>query len=538
MRHTNNLLRAFCAYSLMPSFFLLSANAVWGQQTAPVVSPLQTEAVRASIRELQEQVRELRAAVDQIRSESARYHAETIELRRELQAARVQLDSSLVETQPMATGQHAASLVSSLPADSGRAQPQTQAGSMEDRVARLEEDVQLQAGKIDEQYQTKVESASKYRLRLSGIALLNLFSNRGTVDNQDVPSIALVPSALDSKGSFGGTLRQSEIGLEVFGPRLAGARTSGDIQFDLGGGFPDISNGVSSGLFRLRTGTMHLDWSHTSVIAGQDNIFFSPLSPTSFASLIVPAFGYAGNLWAWLPQVRVEHRFDLASDSHVTLQAGILDNLTGQRPPFQAQRVPQAGERSGQPGYGMRVAWTHPGFAQPMTFGLGGYYSRQNWSLGRHVDGWAGTADWEVPLGQWFSLSGEFYIGDAVGGLGAGIGQSVVISGSFADPATQVRSVDSVGGWSQLKFKPTSRWEFNGAFGLDTARAEDLRAFVVTQPIYYSLPARNRSSFLNFIYRPYSNLLFSAEYRHLRTFQLNGSGPTADQVNLMMGILF
>jgi hypothetical protein len=186
----------------------------------------------------------------------------------------------------------------------------------------------------------------------------------------------------------------------------------------------------------------------------------------------------------------------------------------------------------------MRVAWTHPAFGQPLTFGLGGYYSRQDWSLGRHVDGWAGTADWEVPLGRWFGLSGEFYIGDAMGGLGGGIGQSVVISGPFADPTTQVRSVDSIGGWSQLKFKPTSRWEFNGAFGLDTARAEDLRAFVVTQPTYYYLPARNRSSFLNFIYRPYSNLLFSAEYRHLRTFQLNGTGPTADQVNLMMGILF
>lgn len=538
MRHTNHLLRAFCAYSLMPSFFLTSANTVGAQQTAPVVSLPQTEAVTASIRELQEQVRELRAAVDQIRSESARYHAETMQLRRELQAARAQLDSSFVATRPIATGQHAASLVSSLPADSGRAQLQTQAGSIEDQVARLEEDVQLQAGKIDEQYQTKVESASKYRVRLSGLALLNVFGDRGTADNQDVPSIALAPSPLDSNGSFGGTLRQSEIGLEVFGPRLAGARTTGDIQFDLGGGFPDLSNGVTFGLFRLRTGTMRLDWSHTSVIAGQDNVFFSPLSPTSFASLIVPAFGYAGNLWAWVPQVRVEHRFDLSSDSHVTVQGGILDGLTGETPPYQAQRVPQAGERSGQPGYGMRVAWTHPAFGQPVTFGVGGYYSRQDWSRGRHVDGWAGTADWEVPLGPWFGLSGEFYIGDAMGGLGGGIGQSVVISGPFADPTTQVRGVDAIGGWSQLKFKPTSRWEFNGAFGLDTARAEDLRAFVVSQPAYYSSPARNRSSFLNFIYRPYSNLLFSAEYRHLRTFQLNGSGPTADQVNLMMGILF
>ncbi|HEX2710837.1 MAG TPA: hypothetical protein VHM88_01250, partial [Candidatus Acidoferrales bacterium] len=163
------------------------------------------------------------------------------------------------------------------------------------------------------------------------------------------------------------------VGLEVFGPTVAGARTSSDIQFDLGGGFPATDNGVTSGLFRLRTATLRMDWSHTSVVAGQDNIFFSPLSPTSFASLIVPALGYAGNLWGWIPQVRVEHRFDLSAESNVTLQGGILDNLTREPPPFQSQRVPQAGERSSQPGYGVRVAWTHSAFGQPMTIGLGGF---------------------------------------------------------------------------------------------------------------------------------------------------------------------
>jgi hypothetical protein len=273
-------------------------------------------------------------------------------------------------------------------------------------------------------------------------------------------------------------------------------------------------------------------------VAGQDNIFFSPLSPTSFASLIVPGFNYAGNLWAWVPQVRVEHRFEVSSTSSLTWQAGILDNLTGESPRFQSQRIPQAGERSSQPGYGLRVAWTRSAFGQPMTIGIGGYYSRQDWGFNRHVDGWAGTADWDLPLVRWLSLSGEFYDGDAVGGLGGGSGRSVVFSGLPTDPAARVRGLDSVGGWSQLKFKPTLRWEFNGGFGFDNALAEDLRAFAVNQSNPDLAPARNRGSFINFIYRPYSNLLFSAEYRRLRTFLGNGSSQTGDQVNLMMGVLF
>jgi len=43
---------------------------------------------------------------------------------------------------------------------------------------------------------------------------------------------------------------------------------------------------------------------------------------------------------------------------------------------------------------------------------------------------------------------------------------------------------------------------------------------------------------VNFIYRPRSDLLFSAEYRHLRTFLINSNSNAAEQVNMMMGILF
>jgi hypothetical protein len=49
---------------------------------------------------------------------------------------------------------------------------------------------------------------------------------------------------------------------------------------------------------------------------------------------------------------------------------------------------------------------------------------------------------------------------------------------------------------------------------------------------------QNRSSLLNVVYRPRSELLFSCEYRYLRTCEMYAVSPTADQLNLMMGILF
>lgn len=172
-----------------------------------------------------------------------------------------------------------------------------------------------------------------------------------------------------------------------------------------------------------------------------------------------------------------------------------------------------------------------------MTLGASGYYSRQNWGYDWIVDGWAGLVDWHVPIGPRFEFSGEFYRGRGVGGLGGGIGQSIVFSGNPLDPASYFLPVDSMGGWSQVKFTATPRLEFNGAFGVDNPFASDIRAFPSPVDYYPTVLAANRSSMLNFIYRPRSNLLFSGEYRHLHTNEI-GSYSTAGQVNMMMGVLF
>jgi hypothetical protein len=507
-------------------WLLAASMAARAQQQSASGTP--PDSTAAAIQELRQQVRELRTVVDEMRTEAAASRAESADLRRELQAMRNQWPA--VNVSPPAGAAEAAP--SEITAAGNPPRP------LEERVAALEESSQLVGGKVDEQYQTKVESASKYRVRLSGMVLLNLFSNHGSADNQDFPSYAMVPPPYSTNANFGASLRQSEIGLEVFGPRLAGARTSGTLQADFAGGFPNTSNGVTSGIFRMRVASMRMDWQHTSIVAGQDNLFLSPSSPTSFASLALPAFSYAGNLWGWIPQVRVEHRFDISDANSISLQAGLLDNLTGE-PPYAAYgRIPQAGEQSGQPSYGVRASWNGHIFGQPATLGTAGYYSPQNWGFGRRVTGWAGMLDWEIPLTRWAELSGEFYRGRALGGLGGGIGRSVLFSGNSLDPTTLVRGLNSIGGWSQLKIKASAKLEINGAFGLDNSYAQDLGAFPAGQSYLDPSLARNFGSLVNFVYRPKSNLLFSTEYRRLLTYRIYSENYPTGQVNLMMGVLF
>ncbi len=224
-----------------------------------------------------------------------------------------------------------------------------------------------------------------------------------------------------------------------------------------------------------RIATARMDWNNTSIVAGQDDAFISPLSPTSFASLSVPAFSYAGNLWGWIPQVRVEHRFYLSEGQNVPIQGGIWTMSPGNCP--RRHRTHRAGRREfgttslrklGSPGLAAFSASAdsgHGGLLQPPDLGLRSPRGRLGGNDG--LDRSAGAS------GQPY---GRFYRGPRLEAWVA----------DWAERAFQRRSrsstqicaqLDSVGGWSQVKLRVTDKLEFNGAFGMDNAYAADLRGF-------------------------------------------------------------
>lgn len=532
--------------------------AVDAVATSSATGSASDPALGESVRALQQQLKELQSAMADLRKEVDDSRAEAHSLRRDLESMRQTAAALRVENAVASSGANTETANAARPGDfagavtdanssstsSSSAQPIPQSNQqpidqLSQRVAQLEDNQSLLTAKVDEQQQTKVESASKYHVRLSGIVLTNVFSNSAAVDNEDVPSLA-VPSELSgTNGSVGATLRQSELGLDVTGPTLAGARTQGSVQFDFSGGFPNTPNGVTEGLVRLRTAVVRLDWDNTSLIAGQDTLFFAPLQPTSLASIALPALAYAGNLWTWTPQIDVEHRVNLSDDSQLSLEAGLLDALDGELPYDSYYRSPSAGESSRQPAYAGHVGWSYPAFGRMLRLGAGAYYSRQNWGFNRNVDAWAGTADVLVPLPARFELSGEFYRGRSVGGLGGGVGQSVIFNGPQDTAATIIQGLNSAGGWAQLKFRATSRLEFNADYGIDSPFAYQLREFPGWGDYDNSgSVARNRQYFANAIFRPRSDLVMSLEYRRINSIYIPENRYTANIVSLSMGVLF
>src|SRR5580698_5396507 len=404
-----------------------------------------------------------------------------------------------------------------------------------------QDDWDILNARVDEQRQTKVESMSRYRLKLSGLALFTSYANFGQVDNTSVPSIALPPIPGYSSGSVGASVRQSIIGLTGYGPTVFGAHTSADVQMDFFGGVPTSYGGSSSGLAELRLARFRMDWKRSSVVAGLDYPFFAPNLPTSYMTVIVPGFAAAGKLWSWTPTIRAEHRFD-GEFSAFKVEAGFLAPKSySYYAPNTNVLISSPSENSRQPTYAARISASTHSEDRPATIGFGAVYSPQRFVGGYDVPGWAGTMDWKFPLLPHTELSGEFFTGRGIDGFG-GLPLSPLqpanayYYASVSAPA--LANIGVIGGWTQFKYRVNSRNEFNVAVGSGGRNSANLRTAGESDSFLLSVPARNQMLFANYIFKPRSDVLFSVEYRRLRTFDVNGPADTANQLGLAVGFLF
>jgi len=263
----------------------------------------------------------------------------------------------------------------------------------------------------------------------------------------------------------------------------------------------------------------------------------TPLSPTSFATVGEPALAWSGNLWTWLPQATIERRIGAHGTRYTSLAFGILDPTAGDATGGQAYGILR---QSIQPGYEGRVAYVWGDQQRPYEIGANGYYTRQLYyesgtSEKQSLDFWAGTADWRVPVGRIAELSGEFYRGRGIGDLGGGAFKNIVKENG----AAYASGLNAIGGWSQWKSHLTASLEVNAFFGEDSAFAGEVRNQApVANPSPYLYLVRNQNTAVNIIFRPKTYLVFSGEYRYLRSWYIYGPARTAQTMDLTMGYLF
>ncbi|MGI8770163.1 MAG: hypothetical protein ACR2JE_01870, partial [Acidobacteriaceae bacterium] len=437
------------------------------------------------------------------------------QLRAELQQVRTQLAAEKTDAQDAAAASQAAA-------------------DLQRSVQQLQDQGEVLQAEVKQHEQTKVESASKYPLRLSGMLLFSSFSNDGAVDNIDLPIVALPRDQTVAHGSLSATLRQTIVALDATGPVLWGAHSAASVRVDFFGGVPYAGYSTTAGTLRLRTAHLNLDWPNHSLLAALDAPLISPLEPTSFVGIGEPALAWSGNLWTWSPQIELMNRASVAGGK-LGFDFALIDPAAPGPVASTGLRQPDPSERSRQPGYEARSSYTLNLRDRPFTVGAGGYYSRQRYASGQRLNAWAGSADWNLPFNRFVELSGELYRGSGIGGLGGGVFKDYVF-----DPDTGlIQGLDAEGGWAQWKARITRSLEANVAIGQDSGFAEELRyAGALPSSSAYANLARNRTLLGNFIFRPKTYLLFSAEYRNIHSWPITGHVDTAQSFGLAAGYLF
>ncbi len=500
-------------------------------------SALPAYAQAASQESLAQQIQQLTDAM-------AKTQARVDESQRELNEMRKQLGE--LQRQMVQDGTASSAPAPSTAQNSSSTSAPPASESTDASVQDIRDRLAVAESEITTHDQAKVESESKYPIKVTGMLLLNGFVNTSAVDLAATPTMALQGS-----GSAGASVRQTILGFDAQGPHLFGAHSFADLHVDFYGNPSSTTSattysGYNSNTAFLRLRTVHagLYWEHTQVYFSLDRPIISPEEPTSLTAVAEPALAWSGNLWTWNPQVGVTANLGATGSHGVQLQAALIDAGDAPLTPLLSPSAtfvvtpPSSAERSSSPGVEARIAVLgSDGREGHNHFGLGGYVAPHQSSLGRSYDSWAATADTRLLLFARLQLTGGFYRGLALGGLGGGGYKDFAYTANNSG-GYYFRALDDVGGWAQLKEKVSERLEFNGAIGEDNVFAGQLRRYFAVGNSMAQNLARNRTFTGNVIYSPSAYLLFSLEYRRLESFPVTGLPAQSNIIGVGAGYKF
>lgn len=358
------------------------------------------------------------------------------------------------------------------------------------------------------------------RLTPYGTVFFNAYGNSGGTNNTDVPIFATPTGS----GNTSASVRQTRLGLKLEGAKVGTARLGAIVEGDFFGGFPSVGIGENFGIFRVRLAYARLDWERTSVTVGQDWMVFAPVNPTSIATAGNPQMAAAGNNWARLPQVRLERKIG----DHLTWQGALLEPQTGDFATNAAVSVqPTSGATSRLPFIQSRIAFANKnwfGAKKVGSIGLSGHYGRSRVFTGatnvrNDIESVGIALDWNIPLSERITASGEAFAGRNLGGFQAGIFQSYNNDFAYRFGSSLVRSgvrsIGTRGGWIQVGFIPPTlqdRLTLYGSIGIDDPADRDLISFSSRD-----WRTRNLVVASNLVFKFTPQFSFGAEFRRLRT---------------------
>lgn len=322
-----------------------------------------------------------------------------------------------------------------------------------------------------------------------GVVTLNAIYLIGDSSNApDVPQWATAGSS-----AFLFSARQSRFGLRgswLTPPsRLGVQKVGGVVEADFYGGFAGQGLGYVFDVPRLRLATATVEWRHVRFSFGQDWSVLAPLNPDSALHYGVPGFATSGNLWARMPQMRVDGVIGFGGPPEhrrwrLIWAAALVLNVQADAIPAPAStlftnvRVPQGGENSLAPAGEARVAIAHDLFGRALEIGVSGHLGNRSIAFtGGRADRLNGAVavDVTLPLPGRLSIKGEAYWGDGLDAFFGGISQgTAVITDAMGAIAFVGNGIADAGGWGQVQWEALKWLKLYAGAGVDKPKTLDL----------------------------------------------------------------
>jgi hypothetical protein len=412
--------------------------------------------------------------------------------------------------------------------------------SLAARLARAEAAIALLRRQLGVEAQSGVRTRSRFALELRGLVLTNAFVTSGRANISDVPLFALPSTAYYAgEKAMGLTVRQTRLGAAFVVEEVLGGRFEADLDLDFFGGVPPAPGGRL--LFpevRLRTAEGRLVWARTEVMVGTARPLVSDLNPLSVAAVGVTGFVTAGNLWNWLPQLRVTREIGAmpvgGSSLRWAVQGAVLEPHA--RAEYSGEsEVVGAGERSGRPYIQgrLRARWGGEEHGAPTDAmratggGEIGISAHRGWLEVGEADprtSHAVAIDAHISFGPLVELRGEAYRGELLSGLGGGgIGQNFGAPPGGMGVGAAIRDV---AGWAQVNVQAHPLVVTGAGCGVDDPEDDDAPERL-----------RNVVCAAHLLWRPAQPLVLGLELRRARTRYATETAEM-DHINLAFGVEF
>ncbi|MGE0126610.1 MAG: hypothetical protein AB7U82_00785 [Blastocatellales bacterium] len=345
-----------------------------------------------------------------------------------------------------------------------------------------------------------------------GILIANANYNSSALLPGSWSAFAL-PDLLPDQDQFNVSPGNTYLGLDVKWPKIGKWEINGKVDFNLRGADPLTANNIFQPQFIHIYGEAKTE--RYRILAGQTEDVVAPLFPNSLNQY--PITFMPGSIGYFRPQIRFDTYQPISDNFTFIFQAALtqaiqtfdVGTLRFGPEDFEAEVF---GRQTGLPDGQARVALGYgkpdpkdPLQKRPFELGVSGHFGQRRGDLftlpviERDFTSWSGSIDLTFKLGR-VRFDGEFFSGSVLGDYAGAIFQTF-------NPQRGV-AIRGAGGWAQLVYDISDKWQVSGGYGRD-------------DPYNRDLDFRQRSlsdmGFGNFFYKITPRLWVAAEFSRWRT---------------------